>query len=314
MRLPASLAHVFRAIQLRRARNRFVFDCLLLLSPIPFLFMVLGVFPDLRCGNDSEAPSCLIESYSLKGSPQYCGAVLFIPQISTDNCSKATHISYYLLGEGREIKENDTLPCGLHTIQTMVTDDAGNINVCEFQVYVNCAEWGEGAATSDYYINGRKILVENIENKESFPDFVRLGVGSLSAIWESGKRGAGAISNGKGDPGGGSYGIYQLSLKKGYVDRFLENEGKLYSTLLGDYKVGSKMFNKMWQTVAEIDPTGFAEAQHNFIRRTHYIKRPIMQMYDISRERQTQSMSSPFSNLTIIRSIKFFKYTSLILL
>jgi hypothetical protein len=174
------------------------------------------------------------------------------------------------LGSGIEIKENDTLPCGIHTIQTMVTDDAGNINVCEFQVYVNCEEWGEDMITGEYFLNGRMILASQIENKESFPDFVRLGTGSLSAIWESGKRGPGVISKGKGDPGGVSYGIYQLSLKKGYVERFIENEGQLYSSLFGEHKAGTRQFNKMWKTVAEIDPTGFAQAQHDFIERTHF--------------------------------------------
>lgn len=40
-------------------------------------------------------------------------------------------------------------------------------------------------------------------------------LGALSERFESGGRGAGAVSSGKGDPGGVSYGIWQLSSRAG---------------------------------------------------------------------------------------------------
>jgi len=50
-------------------------------------------------------------------------------------------------------------------------------------------------------------------------------LGALSAEFESGGRGPGTVSSGKGDPGGVSYGIYQLSSKAGTVAGFLSGEG-----------------------------------------------------------------------------------------
>lgn len=51
-------------------------------------------------------------------------------------------------------------------------------------------------------------------------------LGSLSAKYESGNRGAGTVSGGKGDRGGVSYGQYQLASKLGRPAEFLAQEGK----------------------------------------------------------------------------------------
>src|SRR4051812_387517 len=50
-------------------------------------------------------------------------------------------------------------------------------------------------------------------------DDSRLGV--LSAKFETGGRGPGTVSSGRGDPGGVSYGSYQMSSKRGVVGRFV---------------------------------------------------------------------------------------------
>ncbi|MGB8691494.1 MAG: hypothetical protein WCD53_29810, partial [Microcoleus sp.] len=95
-------------------------------------------------------------------------------------------------------------------------------------------------------------------------------LGSLSETYESGGRGPGTVSTGKGDPGGASYGTYQLSSKTGTLSNFLKAEG---SQWLGEFKglePGTKAFNDKWQEIAQKEPGEFGDAQHEFIRKTHY--------------------------------------------
>ncbi|WP_294250364.1 LysM domain-containing protein [uncultured Sphingomonas sp.] len=96
---------------------------------------------------------------------------------------------------------------------------------------------------------------------------VRLG--SVSERYESGGRGPGTVSNGSGDPGGVSYGVYQLSSKAGTLQSFLRHEGARWSAELGS-NIGTKSFNDQWKAIAARDPQGFRDAQHAFIERTHY--------------------------------------------
>ena len=95
-------------------------------------------------------------------------------------------------------------------------------------------------------------------------------LGSLSENWESSGKGPGVISTGKGDPGGASYGIYQLASKTGTLQNFLDNEGAQWSSQFDGLEAGSNEFNSKWKDIAKTMPTEFRAAQHNFICRTHY--------------------------------------------
>lgn len=95
-------------------------------------------------------------------------------------------------------------------------------------------------------------------------------LGSLSEQFESGGRGPGVVSGGHGDPGGVSYGIYQLAPKTGTAARFLQSEGRPWAGMFGKATPGSATFSKVWREVAEREPDAFAAAQHAFIERTHY--------------------------------------------
>lgn len=111
-------------------------------------------------------------------------------------------------------------------------------------------------------------------------------IGQTSERFESGGRGAGTISSGRGDLGGASYGTYQLSSNTGTLDRFLEDSGygdkiesrarSMYEGLNkgGSYDNLNERFRKhyfdmAWRQQAAADPA-FAEAQHDFVKRTHY--------------------------------------------
>ena len=92
-------------------------------------------------------------------------------------------------------------------------------------------------------------------------------LGQTSSRFETSGRGAGTISTGKGDRGGASYGSYQMSSKLGVVQDFLKTSG--YGKHFQGMQVNSKEFNAKWKDLAKND-SGFADAQHQYIKRTHY--------------------------------------------
>lgn len=98
-------------------------------------------------------------------------------------------------------------------------------------------------------------------------------LGTLSERFESGGRGPGTVSGGQGDPGGVSYGLFQLSSKAGSVAAFLQAEGSRWLHELGG-EPGSAAFSAAWKAVAARQPERFAQAQRTFIERTHY--RPVV--------------------------------------
>lgn len=102
-------------------------------------------------------------------------------------------------------------------------------------------------------------------------DEVRPKLGKLSEQFESGGRGPGTVSSGYGDPGGVSYGLYQLASKTGTLSDFLSHEGDPWRAELNrGGKPGSAGFSRAWKAIAKREPEPFAAAQHAFIERTHY--------------------------------------------
>lgn len=99
----------------------------------------------------------------------------------------------------------------------------------------------------------------------------RSDLGHASAFYESGGKGVDAISTGKRDRGGVSYGAHQLASKTGTMKEYLNSpEGAAYKDRFGNAKPGSKAFNSIYSQIANEDPHGFAKSQHSFITRTHY--------------------------------------------
>ena len=92
-------------------------------------------------------------------------------------------------------------------------------------------------------------------------------LGKLSEKYESGGRGPGTLSSGKGDPGGVSYGTYQLASKVGRADEFVK---KYYPDEFKGLKGGTEEFTKKWKGLAEKDPKGLRANEHAFIKETHY--------------------------------------------
>ncbi|WP_375402434.1 LysM peptidoglycan-binding domain-containing protein [uncultured Sphingomonas sp.] len=94
-------------------------------------------------------------------------------------------------------------------------------------------------------------------------------LGGLSEVYESGNRGSGTVSPGTNDPGGVSYGVYQLSTKAGTMQSFMRNEGARWAGELAGAP-GSRTFSDGWRAIAAREPEAFRAAQHSFIQRTHY--------------------------------------------
>jgi hypothetical protein len=92
-------------------------------------------------------------------------------------------------------------------------------------------------------------------------------LGKLSEKYESGGRGPATVSSGVGDPGGVSYGTYQLASKIGRADEFVR---EFYPKEFDGLKGGTPEFTARWKRLAEEQAEGLRENEHRFIRRTHY--------------------------------------------
>jgi LysM repeat protein len=95
-------------------------------------------------------------------------------------------------------------------------------------------------------------------------------LGGLSETYESAGRGPGTVSGGTNDPGGVSYGVYQLSSRMGTLSSFMRNEGAQWADQFKGLTPGSAAYSKQWGKIAAREPATFREAQHAFIERTHY--------------------------------------------
>ncbi len=111
-----------------------------------------------------------------------------------------------------------------------------------------------------------------MERKSARPTTRRSGhvLGSLSAKYETSGRGPGTVSTGRGDAGGVSYGSYQLASKLGRPEEFLAHEGAQWAGEFGGERSGSLAFGRTWKAIAAREPEAFHDAQHAFIKRTHY--------------------------------------------
>jgi LysM repeat protein len=97
-------------------------------------------------------------------------------------------------------------------------------------------------------------------------------LGSLSSKYETGGRGPGTVSSGVGDPGGVWYGSYQMTSRPGggTVARFVAHEAFPWRDRFAGLSPGSPEFSVHWKALAIEAPEAFFEAQHAFIKRTHF--------------------------------------------
>ena len=95
-------------------------------------------------------------------------------------------------------------------------------------------------------------------------------LGALSAKYETGGRGPGTVSTGAGDKGGVSYGSYQMASKMGVPGRFVAQSGFPWMQDFKNLVPGSAAFTAAWKRIAAAQTAAFQEAQHSYIKKTHY--------------------------------------------
>jgi hypothetical protein len=114
--------------------------------------------------------------------------------------------------------------------------------------------------------------------------FPVLELGHLSEKYESSGRGPGTVSTGEGDPGGVSYGSYQLASRIGRADAFVK---KYYPTEFDGLKGGTPEFTAKWKALAERDPVGLHKNEHEYIKATHHdpqVKKLLAELkFDVSK-------------------------------
>lgn len=95
-------------------------------------------------------------------------------------------------------------------------------------------------------------------------------LGALSKQYEA-RNGVFTISSGVDDAGGVSYGAHQLATTPGTMADYIASpENANYAPSFTNLRPGTSAFNTAYLTVANADPSGFADAQHAYITRTHY--------------------------------------------
>ena len=95
-------------------------------------------------------------------------------------------------------------------------------------------------------------------------------LGTLSAKYETGGRGPGVVSTGAGDPGGVSYGSYQMATKMGVPQKFVKQAGFPWLTDFQNLNAGTADFTACWKRIAANEPDAFQKCQHAYIKQTHY--------------------------------------------
>lgn len=96
-------------------------------------------------------------------------------------------------------------------------------------------------------------------------------LGRLSAKFETGGRGPGTVSSGKGDKGGVSYGSYQMtSAGGGTVTRFVSQVDFPWRTDFDGLTAGTAAFTAKWKAIAAAEAERFHAVQHQYIKKTHY--------------------------------------------
>lgn len=104
-------------------------------------------------------------------------------------------------------------------------------------------------------------------------DIVNGDLGDMTPIYETSRAGVGTISAGIGDPGGVSYGAYQLTTKRFQtMNLFLNSqEGSMFKDVyFGDLSPGTSEFNEVYKSVSLEAPNAFGDAQRAYVTRVNY--------------------------------------------
>ena len=97
-------------------------------------------------------------------------------------------------------------------------------------------------------------------------------LGKLSRKYETGGAGPGMVSKGIDDPGGISYGSYQMTSREdgGTVKKFVTAGDFKWADRFVGKEPGTPAFGDEWKRLAEEQPEAFFATQHAYIKKTHF--------------------------------------------
>lgn len=122
----------------------------------------------------------------------------------------------------------------------------------------------------DEKISGFKDQITIGTSKKSVDKPKELELGALSAKYES-RGDVGAVSTGKDDSGGVSYGSYQLNTA--LVAHFLKSpQARAWFKDFENLKPATKEFGDKWKEVAIRDPVEFEKAQHEYVSEERFYR------------------------------------------
>ena len=116
---------------------------------------------------------------------------------------------------------------------------------------------------------GQSVDLPPLDLKPSnakFDENAELGI--LSKKYEA-PGGVGTVSTGVGDPGGVSYGSWQLSTNAGTLGAYLKDTPE-YAKFFGNARPGTPEFTQRWKEIAKADPKGFEKSQHDFLYKKNF--------------------------------------------
>jgi hypothetical protein len=101
-------------------------------------------------------------------------------------------------------------------------------------------------------------------------------LGWLAIRYETSGKGSATVSSGRDDPGGVSYGAFQLKSRESdgrvgaRIAEFLRSEGAPFAAGFAGATPGSPAFSDAWRRLAAQQPDALFDAELAFILRTHY--------------------------------------------
>ncbi|MGF6612387.1 hypothetical protein OKW45_007375 [Paraburkholderia sp. WSM4175] len=105
-------------------------------------------------------------------------------------------------------------------------------------------------------------------------------LGKLSTQYETGGRGPSTVSGGQGDPGGVSYGTYQMTSKTrrpdgtfvigGTVKIFVTSPDFPWAADFAGLTPGTPAFTSKWREIVQNNANQFVSVEHEFMKRTHF--------------------------------------------
>ncbi len=127
---------------------------------------------------------------------------------------------------------------------------------------------------------------------------------------------AGVVSSGAKDPGGVSYGAYQLASSEAggrQVQAFLKSlEGARWADRFKgmDQTQPSGAFAQEWKRIAASEPDEFFQAQHDYIKRTHYD--PVVQKVQHATSLDINQRSRALQNVVWSMSVQHSRAANLV--